>query len=198
MRPDLEIIDEWIQPNIRVLDLACGPGELLHHLITEKQIHGYGLEIDADDLNTCIQKGIPVLEQNIDEGLQNFDEQSFDLVLMTHALQQFRRPDLLIDEMLRIGKECIITFPNFGHWRSRLHLALKGRMPVSEFMPYNWYDTPNIHFFTFQDFERLCQEKNIKVLRWAAVDGQLKDHWWIRSMPNLFSETAIFHISRNN
>lgn len=197
MRPDLEIIDEWIQPNIRVLDLACGPGELLQHLINHKKISGYGLEIGADDLNTCIQKGIPVLEQNIDEGLQNFEDQSFDLVLMTHALQQFRRPDLLIDEMLRIGKECIITFPNFGHWRSRLHLALKGRMPVSEFMPYNWYDTPNIHFFTFQDFERLCQEKNIKVLRWAAVDGQLKDHWWIRSMPNLFSETAIFHISRN-
>jgi methionine biosynthesis protein MetW len=197
MRPDLEIIDEWIEPNIRVLDLACGPGELLHHLINHKKISGYGLEIGADDLNTCIQNGIPVLEQNIDEGLQNFEDQSFDLVLMTHALQQFRRPDLLIDEMLRIGKECIITFPNFGHWRSRLHLALKGRMPVSEFMPYNWYDTPNIHFFTFQDFERLCQEKNIKVLRWAAVDGQLKDHWWIRSMPNLFSETAIFHISRN-
>ncbi|MGO2355213.1 MAG: methionine biosynthesis protein MetW [Marinomonas foliarum] len=196
MRSDLEIIDEWVLPNIRVLDLACGPGELLHHLIQNKQVNGYGLEIGHDDLNTCIEKGIPVLEQNIDEGLQNFDDQSFDLVLMTHALQQFRRPDLLIDEMLRIGKECIITFPNFGHWRSRMHLALKGRMPVSDFLPYNWYDTPNIHFFTFQDFERLCEEKNIKVLRWAAVDGQLKDHWWIRSMPNLFSETAIFHISR--
>ncbi|UTV99428.1 methionine biosynthesis protein MetW [Marinomonas rhizomae] len=196
MRSDLEMIDEWVQPNIRVLDLACGPGELLHHLIQNKQVNGYGLEIGHEDLNTCIAKGIPVLEQNIDEGLQNFDDQSFDLVLMTHALQQFRRPDLLIDEMLRIGKECIITFPNFGHWRSRLHLALKGRMPVSDFLPYNWYDTPNIHFFTFQDFERLCREKDIKVLRWAAVDGQLKDHWWIRSMPNLFSETAIFHISR--
>ena len=196
MRSDLEMIDEWVQPNIRVLDLACGPGELLHHLIQNKQVNGYGLEIGPDDLNTCIEKGIPVLEQNIDEGLQNFDDQSFDLVLMTHALQQFRRPDLLIDEMLRIGKECIITFPNFGHWRSRLHLALKGRMPVSDFLPYNWYDTPNIHFFTFQDFERLCREKDIKILRWAAVDGQLKDHWWIRSMPNLFSETAIFHISR--
>ena len=196
MRSDLEMIDEWIQPNIRVLDLACGPGEFLHHLIENKKVSGYGLEIGPDDLNTCIEKGIPVLDQNIDEGLQNFDDQSFDLVLMTHALQQFRRPDLLIDEMLRIGKECIITFPNFGHWRSRLHLALKGRMPVSDFLPYNWYDTPNIHFFTFEDFERLCREKDIKILRWAAVDGHLKDHWWIRSMPNLFSETAIFHISR--
>ena len=195
MRSDLEIIDEWVQPNIHVLDLACGPGELLKHLLDNKKVSGYGLEIDPDDLNTCIEKGISVLEQNIDEGLQNFEDQSFDLVLMTHALQQFRRPDLLIDEMLRIGKECIITFPNFGHWRNRLHLALKGRMPVSEFLPYNWYDTPNIHFFTFQDFELLCREKGIKILRWAAVDGHLKDHWWIRSMPNLFSETAIFHIS---
>ncbi|REG81025.1 methionine biosynthesis protein MetW [Marinomonas pollencensis] len=196
MRSDLEMIDEWIQPNLHVLDLACGPGELLHHLINNKQITGYGLEIGQDDLNTCIEKGIPVLEQNIDEGLQNFEDHSFDLVLMTHALQQFRRPDLLIDEMLRIGKECIITFPNFGHWRSRLHLALKGRMPVSDFLPYNWYDTPNIHFFTFQDFERLCNEKGIKILRWAAVDGHLRDHWWIRTMPNMFSETAIFHITR--
>jgi len=196
MRSDLEMIDEWIQPNLHVLDLACGPGELLHHLINNKQITGYGLEIGPEDLNTCLEKGIPVLEQNIDEGLQNFEDHSFDLVLMTHALQQFRRPDLLIDEMLRIGKECIITFPNFGHWRSRMHLALKGRMPVSDFLPYNWYDTPNIHFFTFQDFERLCNEKGIKILRWAAVDGHLRDHWWIRTMPNMFSETAIFHITR--
>ncbi|MBJ7556061.1 methionine biosynthesis protein MetW [Marinomonas spartinae] len=196
MRSDLEMIDEWIQPNTRVLDLGCGPGELLQHLIGNKQVHGYGLEIDPDNLNICIEKGIPVLEQNIDEGLHNFEDQSFDLVVMTHALQQFRRPDLLLDEMLRIGKECIITFPNFGHWRNRIHLGLKGRMPVSDFLPYNWYDTPNIHFCTFHDFERLCHEKNIKILRWAAVDGQLKDHWWIRSMPNIFSETAVFHVSR--
>ena len=109
MRSDLEMIDEWIQPNTRVLDLGCGPGELLQHLIGNKQVHGYGLEIDPDNLNICIEKGIPVLEQNIDEGLHNFEDQSFDLVVMTHALQQFRRPDLLLDEMLRIGKECIIT-----------------------------------------------------------------------------------------
>lgn len=196
MRTDLELLNEWIEPQSRVLDLGCGNGELLEHIIGEKSVQGYGLEIDPDNLNLCIEKGIPVLEQDIDKGLQNFDDHSFDLVVMTHALQQFRRPDLLLDEMLRIGKECIITFPNFGHWRNRLHLGLKGRMPVSEFLPYNWYDTPNIHFCTFQDFERLCHEKGIRILRWAAVDGQLRDHWWIRSMPNLFSETAIFHVTR--
>lgn len=196
MRTDLELLNEWIQRESRVLDLGCGNGELLEHLIGEKQVQGYGLEIDAENINHCIEKGIPVLEQDLDKGLHNFGDQSFDLVVMTHALQQFRRPDLLLDEMLRIGKECIITFPNFGHWRNRIHLGIKGRMPVSEFLPYNWYDTPNIHFCTFLDFKRLCQEKNIKVLRWAAVDGQLRDHWWSKIMPNLFSETAIFHVSR--
>ncbi|RDL44812.1 methionine biosynthesis protein MetW [Marinomonas piezotolerans] len=196
MRADLELISDWIAPNSRVLDLGCGNGDLLDHLAEHKNTTGYGLEIDADNINLCIERGIPVLEQDIDAGLENFDLQSFDVVVMAHALQQFRRPDLLLDEMLRIGKEAIITFPNFGHWRNRIHLGVKGHMPVSEFLPYNWYDTPNIHFCTFSDFRDLCQQKDLKVLRWAAVDGQLRNHWWTRMMPNLFSETAIFHVSR--
>ncbi len=196
MRADLELISDWIAKDSRVLDLGCGNGALLEHLAEHKNTTGYGLEIDAENINFCIEKGIPVLEQDIDEGLQNFDLQSFDVVVMAHALQQFRRPDLLLDEMLRIGKEAIITFPNFGHWRNRIHLGIKGHMPVSEFLPYNWYDTPNIHFCTFNDFRDLCHQKDLKVLRWAAVDGQLRDHLWTRMMPNLFSETAIFHVSR--
>lgn len=196
MRADLELISDWIAPNSRVLDLGCGNGALLEHLNQYKNVAGYGLEIDSDNINQCIEKGIPVLEQDIDKGLQNFEDQGFDVVVMAHALQQFRRPDLLLDEMLRIGKEAIITFPNFGHWRNRIHLGIKGHMPVSEFLPYNWYDTPNIHFCTFSDFRALCQEKNLKIQRWAAVDGQLRDHWWTRMMPNLFSETAIFKVSR--
>ena len=196
MRADLELISDWVAPNTRVLDLGCGNGALLSHLAEHKNVTGYGLEIDAENINICIEKGIPVLEQDIDEGLKNFDDQGFDVVIMAHALQQFRRPDLLLDEMLRIGKEAIITFPNFGHWRNRVHLGIKGHMPVSEFLPYNWYDTPNIHFCTFKDFRDLCQSKGLKVQRWAAVDGQLRDHWWTRLMPNLFSETAIFKVSR--
>ncbi|MEC8484862.1 MAG: methionine biosynthesis protein MetW [Pseudomonadota bacterium] len=196
MRADLELISDWVAPNTRVLDLGCGNGALLSHLSEHKNVTGYGLEIDAENINICIEKGIPVLEQDIDEGLKNFDDQGFDVVIMAHALQQFRRPDLLLDEMLRIGKEAIITFPNFGHWRNRVHLGIKGHMPGSEFLPYNWYDTPNIHFCTFKDFRDLCQSKGLKVQRWAAVDGQLRDHWWTRLMPNLFSETAIFKVSR--
>lgn len=196
MRADLDIINEWIQPNSKVLDLGCGQGELLHHLINQKNVHGYGLEIDPENINSCIENGVPVLDHDIDKGLENFEDSSFDIVIMTHALQQFRRPDLLLEEMLRIGKECIITFPNFGHWRNRLHLGLKGRMPVSEFLPYHWYDTPNIHFCTFKDFKILCEEKNINIVRSAAVDSNLRDRWWITAMPNLLSETAIFHVSR--
>lgn len=196
MRADLDIINDWIRPNSRVLDLGCGQGELLQHLINHKSVQGYGLEIDPENINTCIEKGIPVLDQDLDDGINNFEDLSFDVVVMTHALQQFRRPDLLLDEMLRVGKECIITFPNFGHWRNRIHLGLKGHMPVSEFLPYNWYDTPNIHFCTFKDFEILCQEKNINIVRSAAVDSHLRDRWWIRAFPNLLSETAIFHVSR--
>ena len=196
MRADLEIINDWIQPNSRVLDLGCGQGELLQHLIENKTVQGYGLEIDPENINTCIEKGIPVLDQDLDDGINNFENLSFDMVVMTHALQQFRRPDLLLDEMLRVGKECIITFPNFGHWRNRLHLGLTGRMPVSEFLPYNWYDTPNIHFCTFNDFEILCREKGINIVRSAAVDGKLRNHWWLNALPNLLSETAIFHVSR--
>ncbi|CUB06116.1 methionine biosynthesis protein MetW [Marinomonas fungiae] len=196
MRADLELISDWVAPNSRVLDLGCGNGALLEHLQEHKHVTGYGLEFDADNINQCIEKGIPVLEQDIDQGLTNFDDQGFDVVIMAHALQQFRRPDLLLDEMLRIGKEAIITFPNFGHWRNRIHLGIKGHMPFSEFLPYNWYDTPNIHFCTFNDFRDLCQAKGLKVERWAAVDGQLRDHWWTRLMPNLFSETAIFKVSR--
>ena len=137
MRADLDIINEWVQPKSRVLDLGCGEGELLQHIIGSKDVQGYGLEIDAAHINQCIESGVPVLEHDLDKGLDNFDNESFDLVVMTHALQQFRRPDLLLDEMLRVGKECIITFPNFGHWRNRIHLGLKGHMPVSEFLPYN-------------------------------------------------------------
>ncbi|TPE53983.1 methionine biosynthesis protein MetW [Maribrevibacterium harenarium] len=196
MRSDLEFINRWIQANIKVLDLGCGDGALLDHLMRHKQVTGYGLEIDAAGIQGCVEKGVPVLEQDLDQGLHNFDDQSFDLVVMAHALQQFRRPDLLLDEMLRVGKEAIITFPNFGHWRNRMHLGLHGRMPVSEFLPYNWYDTPNIHFCTFDDFRDLCHAKGIKIVKWAAVDGKLQDHWWTRLMPNLLSETAVFHVTR--
>jgi len=195
MRIDLNEIQHWIAQNSRILDLGCGDGTLLKFLIDNKQAEGYGLEIDAAHINTCIDKGLNVIEQNLDRGLGNFADKSFDTVIMTQALQTLHFPHLVLDEMLRVGKECIVTFPNFGHWKARFYLATRGRMPVSDLLPYEWYNTPNIHFCTFKDFEVLCRERNIKVIHRQVVNeesGQmLKDF-----MPNLFGETAIYHLSK--
>lgn len=195
MRIDLNEIQHWIQQGSRILDLGCGDGTLLKFLIETKQVQGYGLEIDAGQINICIDKGLNVIEQNLDRGLGNFADKSFDTVLMTQALQTLHFPHLVLDEMLRVGKECIVTFPNFGHWKARFYLATRGRMPVSDLLPYEWYDTPNIHFCTFDDFEVLCRERNIKVIHRQVVNEQsgqtLKDF-----MPNLFGETAIYHLSK--
>lgn len=195
MRIDLNEIQHWITQGSRILDLGCGDGTLLKFLIDTKQVQGYGLEIDAEQINTCIDKGLNVIEQNLDRGLGNFADKSFDTVLMTQALQTLHFPHLVLDEMLRVGKECIVTFPNFGHWKARFHLATRGRMPVSDLLPYEWYNTPNIHFCTFKDFEVLCRERNIKVIHRQVVNEQsgqtLKDF-----MPNLFGETAIYHLSK--
>ena len=195
MRIDLNEIQHWIKQDSRILDLGCGDGTLLKFLIDTKQVQGYGLEIDAAQINICIDKGLNVIEQNLDRGLGNFADKSFDTVLMTQALQTLHFPHLVLDEMLRVGKECIVTFPNFGHWKARFYLATRGRMPVSDLLPYEWYNTPNIHFCTFKDFEVLCRERNIKVINRQVVNEQsgqtLKDF-----MPNLFGETAIYHLSK--
>ncbi len=196
MRADLEIIQEWIAPQSRVLDLGCGQGSLLAGLAEQKQVRGYGLEINPEDIQACIQAGVNVIEQDLDKGLSNFQDRSFDTVLMTQALQAVHRPDWVLDEMLRIGRESIITFPNFGHWRARGYLWFRGKMPVSKFLPYTWYDTPNIHFCTFKDFEQLCRQKNIHILDRTVVDSRHRDHWWIRLWPNMLGEIAIYRVTR--
>ncbi|MFB1011773.1 MAG: methionine biosynthesis protein MetW [Thiopseudomonas sp.] len=197
MRADLEIIQQWIPENSRVLDLGCGDGELLAWLNANKNVTGYGLEIDPDKINACLEKGVNVVEQNLDLGLGNFASNSFDVVVMTQALQVVHYPDRILQEMLRVGRTCIITFPNFGHWRCRWYLATRGRMPVSDFMPYTWYNTPNIHFCTFKDFEALCKEMQMQVLDRLAVDNQHRDHLGNRLLPNLLGEIGIYRVTRN-
>lgn len=197
MRADLEIIQDWIPENSRVLDLGCGTGDLLHYLKNEKSVKGYGLEIDPNNINHCLDKGLNVIQQNLDEGLANFTAQSFDVVIMTQAIQAVHYPDKLLQEMLRVGKTCIITFPNFGHWRCRLYLGSKGKMPVSDFLPYTWYNTPNIHFCTFKDFEALTKQLNVKVLQRLAVDSQHRNSMLARLWPNLMSEIGIYQLTSN-
>lgn len=196
MRIDLDVIQNWVAPGSRVLDLGCGDGALLQQLAAHKRVRGYGLEIDPAQIESCLEKGVNVVEQNLDAGLGNFADGSFDTVVMTQALQTLRQPHLVVREMLRVGRECILTFPNFGQWKARWHLAFSGRMPVSDLLPYEWYDTPNIHFCTFRDFEVLCRENNWTILNRQAVSESalsagLKDFW-----PNLFGETAIYHLTR--
>ncbi|MNS78655.1 hypothetical protein D3C72_1122780 [compost metagenome] len=195
MRADLEIIQDWIPAGSRVLDLGCGTGELLASLRDHKQVAGYGLEIDPDNIAQCVAKGVNVIEQDLDKGLGNFASNSFDVVIMTQALQAVEYPDRILDEMLRVGRQCIITFPNFGHWRCRWYLARYGQMPVSEFLPYTWYNTPNIHFCTFKDFEQLCREQQVKVLDRLAVDHAHRHNLPSRVWPNLLGEIGIYRVS---
>ena len=195
MRADLEIIQDWIPAGSRVLDLGCGRGELLAYLRDTKQVSGYGLEIDPENIAHCIDRGVNVIEQDLDKGLGNFASNSFDVVVMTQALQAVHYPDRILQEMLRVGRECIITFPNFGHWRCRWYLARYGRMPVSEFLPYTWYNTPNIHFCTFKDFEALCHEMQVKVLDRLAVDHEHRHNLPSRVWPNLLGEIGIYRVS---
>jgi methionine biosynthesis protein MetW len=196
MRPDQEIIQRWIEPDSRVLDLGCGDGSLLANLKLTKKVKGTGLEIDSDKIQTCVERGLNVIEQNLDAGLWNFQTDSFDTVLLAQTLQALSHPDQLIDEMLRVGRKGIVTFPNFGNWKSRVYLSSKGRMPVSKFMPHAWYDTPNIHFCTVRDFDALCKEKNIRILERTVVDLKHEGSLSMRLLPNLLGEIAIYHIAR--
>lgn len=196
MRLDLRLIPDWVQANTRILDLGCGDGKLLSTLRNSKQINGLGVEIDPKLISSCIASGINVVEQDLNQGLSNFQDSSFDTVVMAHALQTLRNPHTVLDEMLRVGKECIVTFPNFGHWRCRWHLGIGGHMPVSKFLPYHWFDTPNIHFCTVSDFEALCREKNIRIINRAVVGTEDQPSRLAEAWPNLFAVTAAYHISK--
>lgn len=196
MRQDLTHILRWISPGARVLDLGCADGEFLALLREQRNARVTGIEIDPVAITAALRRGLNIIEQDLDRGLANFPDRSFDVVVMAHALQAVHYPDQILEEMLRVGRECVVTFPNFGHWRSRVHLASRGRMPVSRFMPYNWYDTPNIHFCTVRDFETLCRQRGIRILGQDMIGGEQGSTSLARRWPNLFATTAIYHISR--
>jgi len=195
LRPELRIIADWIAAGSRILDLGCGDGFLLTHLRDNRQVSGYGLEIDQAKIVQAIANGVNVIQADLNAGLTEFESNSFDYVVMSQTLQAVNYPDRLLEEMLRVGREGIITFPNFGHWSCRLQL-LTGRMPVTPSLPNTWYNTPNIHLCTLRDFEALCTEKAFHVLERTVVDRAHRTSLPMRLLPNLMGEVALYRFRR--
>lgn len=199
LRADLSIIISWIESDAKVLDLGCGDGTLLSHLRDIHNVNGYGLEIDLFNIEACVEKNINVIQANLNNGLKAyFADNSFDCVIMSQTLQATEQPDLLIEEMLRVASEGIITFPNMAHWSARLQLGFQGIMPVTKNLPNQWFNTPNVHLCTLNDFEVLCRKHDIKILERAVVDHSHKKGSWLTNMfPNLLGEIAIYRFCRN-
>lgn len=192
-RGDIDTIVSWVPEGGKVLDLGCGDGELLHRLRAEKRIQGLGVDIDPANIIAAVGKGLCVVQQDMENGLQNFEGSRFDAVIIAYSLQVLERPHAVLERIVSIGNEAIVTFPNFGHWQSRLSLLLGGRMPQTKALPYSWFDTPNIHFCTVADFEALCKDLNIAVVerRMSSGMGLLAKLW-----PNLFAKSASYRITQ--
>jgi len=195
-RPDLAIIEDWINPNSRVLDLGCGDGLLLQHLQTTKNVSGYGVEIEDCHIAPCLTNGVHVIQGNLDQGLAEFNDNSFDYVILSLTLQAMHNPAPLLDEMLRVGTEGIVTFPNFGHWKIRYSLGLHGVLPVTPSLPHQWYNTPNLRLCTLRDFERLCQERKIRVQQRKTLDHNHTPSIISKLFPSLFGEIALYRFIR--
>lgn len=187
MRPELDAIVQWVSPGARVLDLGCGDGQLLRTLWQARQAPGYGVEIDDASVLACVENDVNVLQVDLESGLSLFADGSFDYVILSETLQTIHRTELLMRDMLRVGREAIVSFPNFGHWSARLQVAL-GRMPVSQTLPYEWYETPNVHHCTIRDFEDLCRRLGIRIReRLALHDGHA-----VTWLPNLLGSIAVY------
>ena len=194
LRKDLLLINSWIKPNSKVLDLGCGDGELLKLLKIDKNINGYGIDYDLKNIKKSLQNNINVLHMDLDEGLGAFESNSFDYIVLAQSLQVIKNPKLLIDDMLRVGDEIIVSFPNMGHWLARFQLFLRGTMPITKNLPYRWHDTPNIHLCTIKDFMDFCKKNNYEISEKYIADDKQKNNLLTRLMPNLFGEVATFRI----
>ena len=186
-RPDLAAIAAWVRPDMSVLDLGCGDGLLLKHLRETRNVRGYGIEIEDEKVIASVANGVNVLQGNLEGGLAGFDSGSFDYVILSLTLQAVRHTEEIVREMLRVGREAIVTFPNFGHWRHRWQV-IRGRMPVSDELPYQWYDTPNIHLCTLRDFETFCATHGIRILQRLVLDQGEP----VSVLPNLRGSLAVF------
>jgi len=191
-RKDMELIAELVPPGSRVLDLGCGNGEFLAHLRDHRQCSGYGIEISDANVLACTQRGVNVVQLNLEEGLALFEDQSFDVVLQIDTLQHLRHTEKMLRETARVGRIGIVSFPNFAHWPNRLQVAA-GRMPVTRVLPYQWYDTPNIRVGTYADFEVLARKDGLRVLDAFGIQNGAA----VRRWPNLRASVAVFKFERS-
>jgi methionine biosynthesis protein MetW len=190
-RADFAAIAGWINMGSSVLDLGCGDGTLLRYLTDTRRTKGYGVEIADDGVLACVKNGVAVVQSDLERGLSGFEDNSFDYVVLSQTLQAMKNSEIIIREMLRVGREGIVTFPNFGYWKNRIEV-LRGRMPVSENLPYEWFNTPNVRLCTVADFERFCEERNIRIVERKVLTNDRP----VTMMPNLFGALAVYHFGK--
>lgn len=191
VRHDYETIGQWIKPGTKVLDLGCGDGSLLRYLSESRSVRGYGVEIDDANILACIRNSVNVIQSDLESGLSGFESGSFDYVILSQTLQAMKNTESIIREMVRVGREGIVTFPNFGYWQNRLQIML-GHMPVSVNLPYEWYDSPNIRLCTTRDFESFCAKHGVNILERVVMrHGAI-----VSSFPNLLGTLAVFRFTK--
>jgi methionine biosynthesis protein MetW len=191
LRSDFRAIARWVEPRSTVLDLGCGDGSLLSLLGEELEVHGYGIEINDAGVLACAQKGVNVIQQNLEDGLRLFEDDSFDFAILSQTLQTIHQTAAILRETVRVGRECIVSFPNFGYWPHRL-AVIQGRMPVSKALPYQWHNTPNVRVLTIKDFEALAPEVGIEILDRVVLHGGQSIRWGA----NWGGSLAVYRVKR--
>ena len=194
-RVDYQLIESLIEPASRVLDIGCGDGELLARLAVEKNVKPEGIELEQDLVLACVDRALPIIQRDVERGLQNYADKSFDYVILSQTVQTLKDPKQVLNELLRLGRKVIVSLPNFAHWRCRAQLFFSGKAPVTRQLPFNWHDSPNIHFLSIKDFDRFCEQLAVTVRKKIPLAKTSVTP--VRFVPNLFADQAIYVISRD-
>ena len=190
-----KIIEAWIPEKSKVIDFGCGDGTLLQNLRDSKNIRGYGVEIDHEKIEQCLSRGIPVIDQDIDKGINDFESSDFDVAIMASSIQCLKNPHLALGRMLKLSKQCVVTLPNLGYWKCRLDLA-SGRMPVTPNLPSSWYETDNVHLCTIKDFEKLCFDEGFKIDKKVFLNASGEKTWLASWRPNTFASEGVYLLAK--